>query len=415
MKQFIVISAFLTFIILLSARPESQAQLQLNDNKAPEKVTPKEFSIPGSPLFDLLGAAPGQVARTSDIKDFKVDWSFKNWRINPNLAIEAQPIWEIFYNRNKIEKYQRASYVQRMLSSLDISLGTVQGDGDSRRLGGAAKINLYRQKDILLIQGAYDDIEHAFDEELVLLKSKEKEIMKNLDTLLKPTDIQKAREELKENDEKLASFYSRRNAAIKEKANSFITDNWNKAYVDAAYGKVYTYTTDSAGSFRKLSLNRNTGDGFWLNFGFGVGKRGLVSGLVRSTFYQEELNFSIKDKTTGEESTETAIASNRLYTMGINFRYGGPVYNFFTEFIWEGKKSKTALGALTDVFTAPDGKEIIAGSVKWDQVRPYTINIGGDWRISRNVIINYGVRWIMDNNFKTTSFTPIANISCMMR
>ena len=405
----------ISILFFLFTSATLRAQLQLADEKAVEKLTPKEFAIPTSPLFDLLGAAPSQVARTSDIKDFKVDWSFKNWRVNPNLAIQAQPVWELFYNRKGIEKYQRASYIKRMLASLDLSIGTVQGDGESRRLGGAVKINLYKQRDVLLINGAYDEVQKQFDEELLVLKAKEKELLSALDTLLKPSDIQKSRDALRENDGKLASFYGRRNAAIKEKAQEFISDNWNKAFLDMAYGQVYTYNTDSAGSFRKLSLNRNTGKGLWINFGFGLGKRGLVSGLIRSTFYEEELEFSIKDKTTSEETTAKAIASNRLYSFGINFRYGGPVYNFFTEFIWEGKKSNTPLAALNEAFTAPDGKEIIAASVKWDEVKPYSINIGGDWRISRNVIINYGVRCLMDRNFKTTSFTPIANISCMMR
>jgi len=35
-----------------------------------EKLTPKEFAIPTSPLFDLMGAAPSQVACTAAIKRF---------------------------------------------------------------------------------------------------------------------------------------------------------------------------------------------------------------------------------------------------------------------------------------------------------------------------------------------------------
>ena len=405
----ILATAFSFFMLPL------QAQLQLADNKAVEKLTPKEFSIPTSPLFDLLGAAPSQVARTADIKDFKVDWSFQNWRVNPNLAIEAQPIWELFYNRKKIDKYQRAPYIKRMLASLDISVGTISAESDSRRIGGAAKINLYKQKDLLLIKGVYEDVQKAFDEELMELKAKEKELLSKLDTLVKPSELQRGREELRQNDVKLASFYSRRNTAIQEKAAGFISDNWNNAFVDAAFGKIYTYSTDSAGSLNKLSLNRNTGNGAWLNFGFGVGKRGLVSGLIRTIFYEEEITFSIKDKTSGEETIEKAIAGNNLFSFGLNFRYGGPVYNFFAEVIWEGKKSRTPLAALQAVFAAPEGKEVVVNSVKWDEVKPYTINIGGDWRISRNVILNYGIRCVMDKNFKTTSFIPIANISCLMR
>jgi hypothetical protein len=392
-----------------------KSQIKLDNEAIPERLTPKEFTIPVSPLFDLLGAAPAQVAKTADIKDFKVDWSFRNWRINPNLAIQAQPLWEIFYNRKKIDKYQQANRFQRMMASLDVSVGTLQGEGETRRIGGAVKINLYRQKDPLLVKGVYDEVQNAFDEELVLLKEKEKELLASLDTLLKPSEIKTVREAIRENDGKLTSYYGRRNTAIQEKAATFISDNWNSAYIDAAFGKVYTYSTDSAGTLKKLSLNRNTGNGGWINFGFGLGKRSLISGLLRTTFYEEEISFFIKDKITGEEINETAIAGNNLISLGINYRYGGPLYNFFAEVLWEGKKSRTPFGALQSVFEAPDGKEIVVSTVKWDTVNPYTINLGGDWRISRNVILNYGIRWVMDEKFKTISFTPIASISCMMR
>lgn len=415
MKSYKKIFPLLFAAICTATFAPLQAQLKLDNEKIPDRLTPKELTIPTSPLFDLLGAAPAQVARTADIKDFKVDWSFRNWRVNPNLAIQAQPVWELFYNRKKLDRYQQANYFERMMASLDVSLGTLQGDGDNRRIGGAIKLNIYKQKDPLMVKGVYDEVQNTFDEELVQLKEKEKEILASLDSLLKPTDIKTARETLRDNDAKLASFYSRRNAAIQEKAATFISDNWNSAYIDAAFGKVYTYSTDSAGTLKKLSLNRNTGNGAWINFGFGVGKRSLISGLIRTTFYEEEINFSIKDKDTGDEIAEKAIAGNNLFSLGLNYRYGGALYNFFAEVIWEGKKSKTPFGALQSVFAAPDGKEIVVSSVKWDTVNPYTINFGGDWRISRNVILNYGMRWVMDEKFKTISFTPIANISCMMR
>lgn len=403
------LSCFFFSLITLTVTAQTSS-----DNKD-AKLVPRELAIPTSPLFDLMGVAPSQVARTSDIKDFKVDWSFKNWRVNPNLAVQTQPVWELFYNRKNLEKYQRASTFQRMMASLDLSLGTVLGDNNDRRIGGALKINLYKQKDPLLMRGVYDDIQKTYADELVLLTANEKAIIKALDSIVKPTDLIIKREELRENDAKMASFYSRRNTAIQEQAKNFVTDNWNAAYIDAAYGKIYSYATDSANTLRKLSLNRNTGNGFWLNFGFGVGKRGLISGLIRTSFYEEELNFTMQDDVTGIDTSLSAIAANRLYTFGINFRYGGPVFNFFAEFIRESKSLKTPIDALNDAFTAPGGKTIITSTVKWDVVRPYIINFGGDWRISRNLILNYGMRCVLDKNLKTVSFTPIANISCMMR
>jgi hypothetical protein len=401
-----------TVIFFLLVAFETSVHAQETDT---DKLAPRELAIPTSPLFDLLGAAPSQVARTADIKNFKVDWSLKNWKVNPNLAIQAQPIWEMFYNRKNLAKYQQASNFQRMMASLDLSLGTALGDRDERRIGGALKMNLYKQKDPLLVQGAYDAIQKNFDDELLELKQKEKEILLALDSIVKPSELAAKREELRNNDAQLASFYSRRNDAIQNEAAQFAVNNWNAAYIDVAFGKVFSYSTDSAGSLRKLALNRNTGNALWLNFGFGVGKRGLISGLIRTSFYEEELTFTVRDDNSGEETSQTAIAANKLFTFGINFRYGGPVYNFFAEFIREAKSLKTPIQALNDVLTLPDGKTVVTSTVKWDVVNPYIINFGGDWRISRNVILNYGMRCVLDNNFKTVSFLPIANISCMMR
>lgn len=407
---------FLCFqFLLLFTCSATTSIAQYNADGGNSKLVPRELAIPTSPLFDLMGAAPSQVARTADIKDFKVDWSLKNWKVNPNLAIQAQPVWELFYNRKNLVKYQQASAFQRMMASLDLSLGTALGDNNERRIGGALKMNLYKQRDPLLMKGAYDDIQKTFDEELLQLKQKEKEILLALDSIVKPSELAAKREELRANDAQLTSFYSRRNTAIQNQAAQFVSDNWNAAYIDMAFGKIYSYSTDSAGSLGKLSLNRNTGNALWLNFGFGVGKRGLISGLIRSSFYEEQLTFTVKDDVSGDENIQQAIAANKLFTFGINFRYGGPVFNFFAEFIREAKSLKTPLQALNDVLELPDGKTVVTSTVKWDVVHPYIINFGGDWRISRNVILNYGMRCVLDKNFKTVSFLPIANISCMMR
>ncbi|WP_345257112.1 hypothetical protein [Flaviaesturariibacter amylovorans] len=397
-------------ILLLPAALRAQ-----NEKEGLDKLSPRELTIPTSPLFDLMGQAPSQVARTADIRDFKVDWSMRNWRLNPNIAIQAQPIWELAYNRRPLDKYQRATPFQHRLSSLDVSLGTVQTEAADRRIGWALKLNVYRQRDPLLLRGVYDDIQQAYADELVQLRDKERFILRRLDSTTRPDELKVLREELKQNDGQLTSFHARRNTAIQERARTFIVDNWNAAYVDVAFGKIYTYATDSAGSLGKLRVNRNTGSGAWINFGFGVGKRGLVSGLVRSTFYEEEVNFLLRDETTGEETAASAVAANRLLTLGINLRYGGPVYSFFVEFLREGKSLRTPSAALQEAFTAPTGKAVITSTVRWDIVHPYSINIGGDWRIGRNVILNYGMRCVLDANFKTTQFIPIANISCMMR
>jgi hypothetical protein len=213
----------------------------------------------------------------------------------------------------------------------------------------------------------------------------------------------------------LLSVNSRRNQEINSRAKIFVEENWNASSLDVAFGKINTYQTDSAGSLIKLRLNRSTGWGIWLNGGIGIGKKILVSGLFRTTWYQEQLDFLLKDPSTAEEIKQTAIADNTLYSIGGNIRYGGAIYNFFAEFFYEKKGLKTPVAALNEAFKTPGNTEIVSSSVKWSVVHPNSISFGGDWRISRSLILNYGMRCVFDDKWKFQTFTPIAAISCMMR
>lgn len=382
---------------------------------AGNRLTPSEFSIPPSPVFDLMGVTPSQINRTSDLKNFKVDWSFKSWRLNPNLALQSQPFWEIFFNRKDLSRYQQASPFMRKLASLDLSLGTVQNEENDRRIGGAVKLNLLKQKDPLLARELYEDIGLRFSEEKKSLEVKLQELKVKLDTLQNILEKPALRAEITATEEQLLSLNSRRNTEINERAKIFIAENWNAASLDIATGRVYTYQSDSAGSLKKLRLNRNTGWGIWINGGFPIGKRWMLSGLLRTTWYEEELDFLLRNTVTQEENLRSAVAENKLYSAGMNLRYGGPLYSFFVEFLYEKKALKTPVEALRDAFTEPAQTEIVASSVKWTVVHPNSLSIGGDWRISRNVIINYGMRWIIDKDGRSRAFIPVAGISCMMR
>lgn len=384
------------------------------DDVSAGRISPKELSIPSSPVFDLMGVTSSQVTRTSDIKDFKVDWSFKSWKLNPNLAIQSQPVWELFYNRKDLSKYQEASRFMRRLSSLDISIGSVQNEDNDRRIGFAAKLNLY-QRDPLMARELYGDIGEKYSKEKTELEKQLKALKIKLDTIQNILEKPGLRTEIKTVEDQLLAINSRRREEINGRAKIFVSEHWNASSLNVAVGKVYTYKTDSAGSLKSLRLNRNTGFGAWINGGVGLGKKLLLSGLFRTSWYEEELNFLVKDNNTGEETTQTAIAQNTLFTSGLNLRYGGAIYTFFVEFLYEKKGLKTPLEALTDVFKVSGNTEIVKSSVKWDVVHPNTLSFGGDWRISQSVVINYGMRCVFDNNWKFRTFTPVATISCMMR
>ena len=388
---------------------------QDNSDQKAGRLSPKEFTIPAAPIFDLMGVTSSQINRTSDIKDFKVDWSFKSWKLNPNLAIQSQPVWELLYNRKDLEKYQRASGFMRRLASADISVGSVLDENNDRRIGYAVKLNLLKQRDPLMAVELYTGISDKYRQEQHDLDSQLKDLRLQLDTASNILSRPELRNQIKTVEEQLMTIHSRRNAEINGRAQIYIDEYWNASSLDMAFGRVYSYQTDSAGSLKSLRLNRNTGWAGWLNGSVGIGKKFLLSGLFRASWYEEQLDFLIRNKTTLEEESRIAVAENNLYSMGMNLRYGGSIYTFFVEFLYENKGLKTPLDALNESFSAPNDFEVIGSSVKWDVVHPNTLSFGGDWRISRSVILNYGMRCVFDSRWKMQTFTPIATISCMMR
>ena len=379
------------------------------------RVTPKELTIPPSPVFDMMGVTSSQINRTSDIKDFKVDWSFKSWRLNPNLAIQSQPVWELLYNRKDLSKYQSASRLMRRFASLDISIGTVQDENNDRRIGFAAKMNLFRQKDPLMASELYAGISEKYKTEREDLEAQLSALRLKLDTTKDILSKPALRSQILSTNEQLMTLNSRRNDEINSRAKVFVNENWNASSLDVAFGRVYSYKTDSAGSLTSLRLNRNTGYGGWLNANIGMGKKFLLSALFRTTWYQEQLDFLIRNQSTNELVSQKAIADNTLYTMGVNLRYGSYIYTFFIEFLYEQKGLKTPIEALNEAFNAPKDFQVVGSTVKWDVVHPNTLSFGGDWRISRSVILNYGMRCVFDKDWKFTTFTPVATVSCMMR
>jgi hypothetical protein len=378
------------------------------------RVSPKELTIPASPIFDLMGATPSQINRTSDIKDFKVDWSLR-YGINPNLAIESQPFWELLYNRKDLNKYQNASGFMRKLASVDLSLGTIQDESSYRRIGGAVKINLYREKDPLMAKDLYEDISLKYKNEKAELEQQLKDTKARLDTTTNILEKPELRTQIKSIEEQLNTQNSRRMGEINQRAKIFVDEYWNASSLDVAVGRMYTFKSDSVGTFGMARRNRSTGWGAWMNGNLGIGRKFLITGLFRTLWYDEQIDFVLKDMSTGNESAAKTIAKNNLFSLGLNIRYGGSVYSFFMECLYEYKKLNTPIDAVNAAYKIPGNVQIIGSSLKWDEVNPNTLTIGGDWRMSRSVIINYGMRCVFDSNWKFRTFVPVATISCMMR
>ena len=385
-----------------------------SDEPAAGRISPKELAIPPSPIFDLMGATPSQVNRLADIKDFKVDWSLK-YGVNPNLAIQSQPFWEFFYNRKDLSKYQNATAFMRKLASIDFSFGTIQDENSYRRLGGALKINVYRERDPLMAKELYEDIGIKYRIEKEDLELQLKEAKVTLDTCKNILAKPGLRTQIKSLEDLLNSQNSKRMGEINQRAKIFVDEYWNASSLDIAIGKMYTFKSDSSGTFGMKRNNRSTGFGAWINGNLGLGKKFLLSGLFRSFWYNDQLDFNIKDLSNGTQTTSKAIVSNSIFSTGMNLRYGGSIYTFFVEFFYERKKLNRPMDAVKENFEVPNGSEIVGSSLRWTDTFPNTFSFGGDWRISRSVIINYGMRCVFDAQMKFKTFTPIATISCMMR
>lgn len=393
------------FALQLSTAQNPFQSLGNNQNNTDGSQITKatEFAIPTSPAFDLLNVNPSQVTRASNIRDFKVDWSFRSWRLKPNLALQAQPIWEICYNRADLNKYRKASAFGRLLSTLDISAGTVEDDDQSRRASLSTKINLYRQKDPLMDKKLFLEIDTLYRkvqverlEALFLLQNQ----LKNKKNKELKAIIELKIDSLENHYDKLAAEHKLKTQEI---AQQFIKNHWNASHIDLAYGKVFRYKNDT------LSRLQSTGvaDAIWLNASIGVGKKVLVSGLVRYTMARKIKEF--KDSTFIEnsivETTQKQTVSNKrgdLISAGLNFRYGSSKFNFFVEYLGAFQLGKHS-------------QLIDSRQANITHLAFHSISYGGDWRINRNITLTYGARTDFSQSGKFQNLIPVAGLACMMR
>lgn len=368
-------SSLLACILLLTCSAIAQQGV-----KNVAKAT--EFSIPTSPAFDLLAVNPSQISRPNNIRDFKVDWSFRSWRLKPNLAIQAQPIWEALYNRPTLNRYQKASPFMKTLSTLDVSAGTIEDDALHRRASLAMKINLFRQHDPLKDMRLFVGIDSAYNQRATAQQSE----LKRLKTQRKQRSIslqEKSALTLKMDSLRQVMDYDARaqKERIQALASTYVKSYWNAAHLDVAVGKLLSYQNASLDS---LSL-QGRATAFWLNGSLGIGRKMQMTGVLKYIM---------------QENLDSTITSGNIFTGGLGLRYGSPKFNFFSEVLYSNSDATFGLEA--------PGLNLV-------QVQRLSVTYGGDWRINHNVLLSYGVRVDYSELFKFKNILPVAGISCMMR
>jgi hypothetical protein len=375
----------------------------------------------------MLDATSSLVSAPGAIRDFKVDWSFKTYRLSPNLSIEAQPVWTIFYNRPTTEKYQKAGKFMQAVSTLSISAGSLDFNDTIRLFSYAGKVTVYRGYDPLASADGFNDLTDAYmtqktqmDDELAQLKSQllqaktrtEKDSLEYL--------VYKKRDEMDE-------LKLNQKQRIIERQEQLKGKYWNATTIDIAAGRSFAFNRFLTERIDSISISPRS-FAFWINGGFGIGRRLLITSQIRSESIKVLLPDSgkavVNDMSIDFNGDTTFIPRDSLFvnfnevtknilSFGINIRYGTPRFNFFTEFFYTRDRIPTfeeIKWADGSANYGPGGKKKTA-EIK----EQYLAAFGGEWRASSKVILNFGIRSAIDKNFKFRSIIPLVSISCLMR
>lgn len=369
------------------------------------KPSVSDFTIPAAPAYQLLDANASLVGRASVTRDFKVDWSLKSYRLAPNLALEAQPVWLIAYNKNSdISRYRKAGGFLRSLSTLSASAGTLDSNDSTRFFSYAFKINLYRSYDPLLDDELYNEYQSSYEIALHQQMS-ELDSLQNERRKMTPSpgrDSLDAGILKKENE--IYQFRKTYRDQLKQKQDDLRARHWNASYVDIAYGKAYSFNPKLSDKFDSLRLEP-TANAVWINASIGIGRRWLISTMFRTINKQGNLRNSVTDSLTGVAVVNTEKKQLFDFATGLNIRYGSVRYSFFIEGFYTRNRGISAL--------MENGVD--TGNDMLFTAERFVLAYGGDLRLGNNVLLNYGIRTTVNSSLKFGGMVPIASVTCLMK
>ena len=265
-------SVYLIISIFLYISSPPTLYSQENSNEINE-IRPTDFSLPPAPAYLLLDANSPLVSKPGVIRDFKVDWSLKSYKLAPNLAFEAQPIWLLAYDRADLKKYQHASPFWKTMSTLSLSAGTLDANDSLRQFAYAAKITVYRQHDVLNNNSYFKDIVEQF-------LDKETKLTQKINILKKELKTTKSLEKRDSIDQVLFNVWNEieelkinQKQKIKERQTDYANRHWNSAFIDIAYGNSYTFNRNFARIDSSIANFKKNSFGFWINGSVGIVRR----------------------------------------------------------------------------------------------------------------------------------------------
>ncbi|MCB0688044.1 MAG: hypothetical protein KDC53_16015 [Saprospiraceae bacterium] len=355
-------------------------------------VRKSEFAIPSAPAFSLLGATPELVSRAGSVQDFKVDWRIKNYNLAPDLALEAQPFWVLYYDRKGLDEYRKATPFMKTLSTLSVSFGTAKNDGVNH-FAYALKMSLFRQKDPLSDPALLREMADELAQQQGPLKEYIKDLKAQMDTVSSREERMIIREEIFDTRGEIAALQREQKAELIQVQANYMAENWNSSGLDIAFGKVYTY----ANEFDTLNV-QNAGYAMWLNGSLKAGHRGLVGGIVRLK----------------------KVGVNQDFMTGVSYRFGGARFSFYGEMVYESLRNFSDSGfSDEELFAAKYSRDLDNGWFMFNEpiesISRITMSYGGDFRLSNGILLNFALRTKLDERIKFKSLIPVANVTCLMR
>ena len=358
MKTHIKKSIITTIVLFLSITMFSQDNIQ-------GKIEATDYSLPSSPAFSLLDVNPEKINKPGFSRDFKLDWFLNGKNLKPDIAIEAQPVWILFFGETDYNDFQDIKWLGRTLSTMNFSIGTVQKDSVNS-LAYSIKLTLFRDKnsDPMLS----DELVKSFKEDSKEITSyilQKEGLIEKLEDIVERNDdndkveINNIRKKIKEIELIIMAKDITEKEYIKKKQKEFEDEHWNASMLDVGYGQILDYSNSNIDS-----LNfENKKHAVWVNGSYGKEKI-LLSAMYRQYFYSD----------------------NNDFLAGINLRYGSSKLNFFIETAYEK----------------------IAENDK------ITIGYGGDYKLNSNYQIQFGLRTEYTKDFNLKSLMPVININWLM-
>jgi len=368
MKKMACVLVMAIFIsMIFSSGVSAQDELE-DETSGTHSAKYSNLNVPSVPAFILLDVTSAKVQQAGYTRSVKIDWTMKNYKNTPNVGLELQPIWLLYYNQGNLSRYRKASSFARKLSTLSVSIGTYNQDF-WRQIAYAVKLNLY-QGDDPLMNDELDEATKEYEEDKILYKAHIDNARLKIRKARDLDSIKKLKRIINVYKDSLFIADQKQQDANRIYKEDYLKENWNVPTVDIGFGKLKIYDIQNIPDSSKQILS---GMGVWICGSSGVGYRGLISGMLKFV----NIN-SVSTK----------------FLLGASYRYGNPRYNMYTEYSYD---------LSNDVYT-PSGRSL----------EKSTIGMGGDFKINSIIQLNLGLRFNMDQKFKFTSLTPAANIICLM-